>query len=81
MLHLPIRFIKDAARSAKRVCLDNFTKAKDSVLTDLLGIPTLIGAKRPFFIFYHDDLSAKIAVKFLKSNCRLLKNTAGKPRL
>jgi hypothetical protein len=42
MLQLPILFIKDAARSVKRVCLDNFTKAKDSVLTDLLGIPTLI---------------------------------------
>ena len=42
MLQLPLHFIKDAARSVKRVCLDNFTKAKDSVLTDLLGIPTLI---------------------------------------
>jgi hypothetical protein len=31
MLQLPISFIKDAAQSVKRVCLDNFTKAKDSV--------------------------------------------------
>jgi transposase len=42
MLLLPIHFIKDAARSVKRICQDEFTKAIDSTLTDLLGIPTLI---------------------------------------
>jgi len=42
MLLLPLHFIKDAARSAKRICLDNFKKTKDSVLTDLLDIRSLI---------------------------------------
>ena len=38
---LPISFIKDAARSVKRVCKEEFKKA-DSILTELLGIPSLI---------------------------------------
>ena len=42
MLLLPLHFIKDAAKSVKRVCLDNFKKAEGSLLTELLGIPALI---------------------------------------
>lgn len=42
MLALPIKFIKDAAKSVKRVCEQEFTKVKDSVLTELLGISCLV---------------------------------------
>lgn len=42
MLLLPLHFIKDAAKSVKRVCLDHFKKAEGSLLTELLGIPALI---------------------------------------
>ena len=42
MLLLPLHFIKDAAKSVKRVCLDHFKKAEGSLLTELLGISTLI---------------------------------------
>lgn len=42
MLYLPIGFIKDAARSVKRICKEQFIKVKDSVLTELLDISTLI---------------------------------------
>ena len=42
MLYLPIRFIKDAARSVKRICKEEFNKVKDSALTELLGISALI---------------------------------------
>ena len=42
MLLLPIGFIKDAARAVKRICKEEFTEVKDSALTELLGIPTLI---------------------------------------
>ena len=42
MLYLPIGFIKDAARSVKRICKEEFNKVKDSALTELLGIPALI---------------------------------------
>ena len=38
MLELPILFIKDAARSVKRICLEEFKKVKDNSLTELLGI-------------------------------------------
>ena len=41
MLALPISFIKDAARSVKRICKQEFTKVKDYVLTELLGISCL----------------------------------------
>ena len=41
MLALPIKFIKDAAKSVKRVCEQEFKKVKDSVLTELLGISCL----------------------------------------
>jgi len=42
MLELPILFIKDAARSVKRICLEEFKKVKDNSLTELLGITSLI---------------------------------------
>ena len=42
MLLLPISFIKDAARSVKRICKAEFKKANDTVLTELLGISVLI---------------------------------------
>ncbi len=42
MLSLPLAFIKDAARSVKRICKEEFKKAHDSVLTELLGISALI---------------------------------------
>ncbi len=42
MLELPILFIKDAARSVKRICLEEFKKVKDNSLTELLGISSLI---------------------------------------
>lgn len=42
MLYLPIGFIKDAARSVKRICAEEFTKVHDSVLTELLGVRTLV---------------------------------------
>ncbi|WDN88622.1 hypothetical protein BuS5_01590 [Desulfosarcina sp. BuS5] len=42
MLLLPILFIKDAARSVKRICKAEFKKANDTVLTELLGISALI---------------------------------------
>jgi transposase len=42
MLSLPIGFIKDAARSVKRICKEEFTQVKDSTLTELLGIAALI---------------------------------------
>jgi len=42
MLLLPIGFVKDAARAVKRICKEEFTEVKDSALTELLGIPTLV---------------------------------------
>ena len=42
MLAIPIKFIKDAAKSVKRVCKQEFTKVTDSVLTELLGISCLV---------------------------------------
>ncbi len=42
MLLLPLHFIKDAAKSVKRICLDHFKKAEGSLLTELLGISALI---------------------------------------
>ena len=42
MLALPIKYLKDAARSVKRICEQEFKKVKDSVLTDLLGISCLV---------------------------------------
>jgi hypothetical protein len=33
MLALPIKYVKDAARSVKRICEHEFKKVKDSVLT------------------------------------------------
>jgi transposase len=42
MLRLPLLFIKDAAKTVKRICLEEFTKTTDSVLTELLGISSLI---------------------------------------
>ncbi len=42
MLFLPISFIKDAARSVKRICKEEFKKTNDSVLTELIGISVLI---------------------------------------
>ena len=42
MLYLPIGFIKDASRAVKRICKEQFTKVKDSTLTELLGISMLI---------------------------------------
>jgi transposase len=42
MLELPILFIKDAAGSVKRICLEEFKKVKDDSLTELLGITSLI---------------------------------------
>lgn len=42
MIQLPMRFIKDAARSVKRVYQEEFKKTRDSVLTDLLGISMLV---------------------------------------
>lgn len=42
MLALPIKFIKDAAKSVKRICEQEFTKVTDSVLTELLGISSLV---------------------------------------
>jgi len=42
MFMLPIHFIKDAARSVKRICKDEFTKTTDSTLTRLLGISPLV---------------------------------------
>ena len=42
MLSLPMAFVKDAAQAVKRICKQEFTKVKDSALTELLGIPALI---------------------------------------
>lgn len=42
MILLPMRYIKDAARAVKRICKEEFTEAKDTALTTLLGIPSLI---------------------------------------
>ena len=42
MLLLPLHFIKDAAKSVKRICLDHFKEAEGPLLTELLGISTLI---------------------------------------
>jgi len=42
MLELPILFIKDAARSVKRICQEEFKKVKDNSLTELSGISSLI---------------------------------------
>ena len=42
MLLLSLGFIKDAARAVKRICKEEFVKAKDSVLTELLDISCLI---------------------------------------
>jgi len=42
MLSLPISFIKDAARSVKRICKEEFKQVYDSALTELLGISALI---------------------------------------
>ncbi len=42
MLLLSLGFIKDAARAVNRICKEEFVKAKDSVLTELLGISCLI---------------------------------------
>ena len=42
MFLLPIHFIKDAARSVKRILKDEFIKTTDTALTKLLGISTLI---------------------------------------
>ena len=38
---LSLAYIKDAARSVKRICEEMFTEAHGSVLTELLGIATL----------------------------------------
>lgn len=38
---LSLAYIKDAARSVKRICEEMFTEAHDSVLTELLGIAAL----------------------------------------
>ena len=38
---LSLAYIKDAARSVKRICEEMFTEAPDSVLTELLGIAAL----------------------------------------
>lgn len=38
---LSLAYIKDAARSVKRVCEEMFTEATDSVLTELLGVAAL----------------------------------------
>jgi transposase len=42
MLLLPIAFIKDAARSVKRICMQEFKECKESALTELLGIEMLV---------------------------------------
>jgi transposase len=42
MLLLPLSYIKDAARSVKRICKEQFKAVKDSTLTELLGIQALI---------------------------------------
>lgn len=42
MILLPMRYIKDAARAVKRICKEEFTESKDTVLTKLLGIASLI---------------------------------------
>lgn len=42
MLLLGLGFIKDGARAVRRICKEEFTEVKDSVLTELLGIPTLV---------------------------------------
>jgi transposase len=41
MFLLPIRFIKDASRSVKRICQEEFTETVDSTLTNLLDISTI----------------------------------------
>jgi len=42
MLLLTVGFIKDASKAVKRIGKEEFTEVKDSVLTELLGIPTLL---------------------------------------
>ncbi len=42
MLELQIFFIKNAARSVKRICLEEFKEVKDNSMTELLGISSLI---------------------------------------
>jgi len=42
LILLPIHYFKDAARAVKRICKEEFIKTKDTVLTELLGISSLI---------------------------------------
>lgn len=42
MLLLPLSYIKDAARSVRRICDELFIKAEDSFFTQLLGISSLV---------------------------------------
>ena len=37
-----IPFVKDAARSVKRICQADFKEVVDETLTELLGIATLV---------------------------------------
>ena len=54
MLALPIKYVKDAARSVKRICEHEFKKVKDSVLSDLLGISCLVATM--FALRREDDV-------------------------
>ena len=42
MQAIPIKFIKDAAKSVRRACKQEFTKVTDSVLDELAGISCLV---------------------------------------
>jgi TRAP-type uncharacterized transport system fused permease subunit len=42
LLPLFIPFVKDAAKSVKRICLEEFKEVVDETLTELLGIATLV---------------------------------------
>jgi hypothetical protein len=42
LLPLFIPFVKDAAKSVKRICREEFKEVVDETLTELLGIATLV---------------------------------------
>ena len=62
-------YIKDAAKSVKRISLQEFKEVADETLTELLGIASIVvkmcGAKRPLYIFSLAVSNAKIVAELL----------------
>jgi len=42
LAHIIIPFVKDAAKSVKRICLEEFKEVADDTLTELLGIASMV---------------------------------------